>query len=157
MKVGATEPTPDRSEPDARVRRLEFNGPELLATLAVGPHRLIARLPANQALEDGQRVEAVLDLRKSVWFDQTTGEAAVETACGSFPLCPGVRPWALRRQSIQNVQNPLELSFDLGQSLLVIRILSDSPILEQVLQIRPKLALSPWARSELAPILERLL
>ena len=49
--------------------------PELLATLAVGPHRLIARLPASQALEDGQRVEAVLDLSKSVWFDQTTGEA----------------------------------------------------------------------------------
>ncbi len=59
----------------ARVRRLEFNGPELLATLDVGPHRLIARLPASQALADGQRVEAVLDLRKSVWFDQSSGEA----------------------------------------------------------------------------------
>ena len=59
----------------ARVRRLEFNGPDLLATLAVGPHRLIARLPTNQALEDRQRVEVVLDLSKSVWFDQTTGEA----------------------------------------------------------------------------------
>ncbi len=72
---GATEPMPTVPSLSARVRRLEFNGPELLATLAVGPHRLIARLPANQALEDGQRVEAVLDLRKSVWFDQTTGEA----------------------------------------------------------------------------------
>jgi multiple sugar transport system ATP-binding protein len=59
----------------ARVGRLEFNGPELLATLAVGPHRLIARLPTNQALDDRQRVEAVLDLSKAVWFDQTTGEA----------------------------------------------------------------------------------
>ena len=59
----------------ARVRRLEFNGPDLLATLAVGPHRLIARLPTSQALEDRQRVEVVLDLSKSVWFDQTTGEA----------------------------------------------------------------------------------
>ena len=58
-----------------RVRRLEFNGPDLLATLAVGPHRLIARLPTNQALEDRQRVEVMLDLSKSVWFDQTTGEA----------------------------------------------------------------------------------
>lgn len=57
-----------------RVRRLEFNGPELLATLGVGPHRLIARLPANQPLTDRQRVEVVLDLSKSVWFDQTTGE-----------------------------------------------------------------------------------
>ncbi len=70
-----TEPSPKVPSVSARVRRLEFNGPELLATLAVGPHRLIARLPASQAIEDGQRVEAVLDLRKSVWFDQTTGEA----------------------------------------------------------------------------------
>jgi ABC-type sugar transport system ATPase subunit len=59
----------------ARVRRLEFNGPELLATLAADPHRLIARLPANERLLDGQRVEVLLDLSKSVWFDQTTGEA----------------------------------------------------------------------------------
>jgi multiple sugar transport system ATP-binding protein len=59
----------------ARVSRLEFNGPDLLATLAVGPHRLIARLPANQAFDDQKRVEACLDLSKAVWFDQTTGEA----------------------------------------------------------------------------------
>jgi multiple sugar transport system ATP-binding protein len=58
-----------------RVGRLEFNGPDLLATLVVGPHRLIARLPSNQALEDRQRVELALDLSKAVWFDQTTGEA----------------------------------------------------------------------------------
>ena len=69
------QPAPDIPTVVARVRRLEFNGPELLATLAVGPHRLIARLPASQSLADGQRVEAVLDLRKSVWFDQITGEA----------------------------------------------------------------------------------
>ena len=72
---GATEPDSDVPCMSARVRRLEFNGPELLATLAVGPHRLIARLPASQALEDGQRVDAILELSKSVWFDQTTGEA----------------------------------------------------------------------------------
>ncbi len=41
----------------AQVRRLEFNGPELLATLALGPHRLVARLPASQPIEDRQRVE----------------------------------------------------------------------------------------------------
>jgi multiple sugar transport system ATP-binding protein len=74
---GATEHAPDMNiaSMSARIRRLEFNGPELLATLAVGPHRMIARLPSSQVLEDGQRVEAVLDLRKSVWFDQTSGEA----------------------------------------------------------------------------------
>jgi multiple sugar transport system ATP-binding protein len=57
----------------AQVRRLEFNGPEVLATLALGPHRLIARLPASQRIEDRQRVEAVLDLTRAVWFDQSTG------------------------------------------------------------------------------------
>jgi len=72
---GAPDPLSLIPTVSARVRRLEFNGPELLATLAAGPHRLIARLPANQPLEDGQRVEVVLDLSKSVWFDQTTGEA----------------------------------------------------------------------------------
>jgi multiple sugar transport system ATP-binding protein len=71
---GAADQSSSISSMSARVRRLEFNGPELLATLAVGPHRLIARLPASQNLADGQRVEAVLDMRKSVWFDQTTGE-----------------------------------------------------------------------------------
>jgi ABC-type sugar transport system ATPase subunit len=59
----------------AQVRRLEFNGPELLATLALGPHRLVARLPAGQPIEDGQRVELLLNLNRAVWFDQSTGEA----------------------------------------------------------------------------------
>lgn len=72
---GAPETSPFIPTLSARVVRLEFNGPELLATLAVGPHRLIARLPTNQALEDRQRVEAVVDLSKAIWFDQTTGEA----------------------------------------------------------------------------------
>jgi ABC-type sugar transport system ATPase subunit len=72
---GAPDMSPFIPTLSARVGRLEFNGPELLATLAVGPHRLIARLPTNQALEDRQRIEAVLDLSRAVWFDQTTGEA----------------------------------------------------------------------------------
>ena len=59
----------------AQVRRLEFNGPELLATLALGPHRLVARLPAGQPIEDRQRVEVRFDLTRAVWFDQSTGEA----------------------------------------------------------------------------------
>jgi multiple sugar transport system ATP-binding protein len=79
ISVREADGAPDRSSViptmSGRVRRLEFNGPELLATLAVGPHRLITRLPANQPLQDGQRVAIVLDLSKSVWFDQTTGEA----------------------------------------------------------------------------------
>jgi len=59
----------------AQVRRLEFNGPELLATLALGPHRLIARLPASQRILDRQRLEVLLDLSGAVWFDQSTGAA----------------------------------------------------------------------------------
>ena len=59
----------------AQVRRLEFNGPEVLATLTLGPHRLIARLPAGQRIEDRQQALAVLDLARAVWFDQSTGEA----------------------------------------------------------------------------------
>jgi multiple sugar transport system ATP-binding protein len=63
----------------ARVGRLEFSGPDLLATFAVGPHGVIARLPANLVLEDRQKVELVLDLSGASWFDQTTGEAINST------------------------------------------------------------------------------
>jgi multiple sugar transport system ATP-binding protein len=73
---GATSEPPTLSPVlSAQVRRLEFNGPELIATLALGPHELIARLPASQSLADRQSVEIVLDLIQAVWFDQTTGEA----------------------------------------------------------------------------------
>jgi len=59
----------------AQVRRLEFNGPELLVALAVGPHKLWARLRASQPIADRQRVAVTLDPTGVVWFDQTTGEA----------------------------------------------------------------------------------
>jgi multiple sugar transport system ATP-binding protein len=72
---GLTESTASRPKVVAQVRRLEFNGPELLATLSLGPHRLVARLPASQPIEDRQRVELLLDLDRAVWFDQSTGEA----------------------------------------------------------------------------------
>jgi ABC-type sugar transport system ATPase subunit len=72
---GASETRPSMPVLSAQVRRSEFNGPELIATLALGPHELIARLPARQPVEDRQRVEIVLDLSKAVWFDQSTGEA----------------------------------------------------------------------------------
>jgi ABC-type sugar transport system ATPase subunit len=84
ISVRQTESASDRSSLlstlSARVGRLEYTGPDLLAALAVGPHRLIARLPTNLALEDRQRVEVVLDLSKAVWFDQTTG-AAISSQC----------------------------------------------------------------------------
>ena len=59
----------------AQIRRLEFNGAEVLATLTLGPHRLVARLPATQAIHDRQRVHVVLDLDRAAWFDPATGRA----------------------------------------------------------------------------------
>jgi ABC-type sugar transport system ATPase subunit len=73
---GAAGPSlPSSPSVSARVRRMEFNGPELLATLELWPHRLVARLPASQKLGEQERVEAILDLSRSVWFDQSTGRA----------------------------------------------------------------------------------
>ena len=71
----------------AQVRRLEFNGPELLAT----PWRLRAPdlgcspgcRPASRAIEEdaSQRVEMFLDLEAApiVWFDQSTGDLCRKT------------------------------------------------------------------------------
>ena len=47
----------------------------LLATLALGPHRLVARLPAATKIAEKQRVSITLDLARAAWFDQATGEA----------------------------------------------------------------------------------
>jgi ABC-type sugar transport system ATPase subunit len=58
---------------DAQVRRLEFNGPEVLATLSLGPHRLVARLPAGLPIRDRQHLRIILDLSRAVWFDPESG------------------------------------------------------------------------------------
>jgi multiple sugar transport system ATP-binding protein len=63
----------------AHVRRTEFNGPELLVALAVGPHNLWARVPASQTIQDRQRVAVTVDPVRTVWFDQSTGEAISPT------------------------------------------------------------------------------
>ena len=68
---------PARPKLVARVRRLEFNGPEVLATLMLGPHRLTARLPARLPITDHERVAIFLDLHRARWFDQTTGIATL--------------------------------------------------------------------------------
>jgi hypothetical protein len=47
---GRTESNSAGTSVIAQVRRLEFNGPEVLATLTSGPHRVIARLPASQRI-----------------------------------------------------------------------------------------------------------
>jgi ABC-type sugar transport system ATPase subunit len=62
----------------AGICRLEFNGPELLVTMSLGPHQIIARMPAATALAEQDRVDVVIDLRHAIWFDRSTG-AAVPT------------------------------------------------------------------------------
>jgi ABC-type sugar transport system ATPase subunit len=59
----------------AQVRQVEFNGPDLLATLAIGPHRLVARLPSHLEIRVRDRVTLALDMRRTTWFDPTTGAA----------------------------------------------------------------------------------
>ncbi len=59
----------------ADVHQIEFNGPDLLTTLVVGPHRIVARLPASHPVAYRQKVEVSFDLSKAIWFDQSTGAA----------------------------------------------------------------------------------
>ncbi len=66
---------PSSLEFRAQVRTLEFNGPELLATLAAGPHRVVARLPSTQEIRARDRVMLAVDLRRARWFDPATGAA----------------------------------------------------------------------------------
>jgi ABC-type sugar transport system ATPase subunit len=80
--VGPTAADSSGTKVIAQVRRLEFNGPELLATLSLGPHRLVARLPASQPIADQQRVELQFDLSRAVWFDQSTGDAVRKETSG---------------------------------------------------------------------------
>src|SRR5262249_13746867 len=72
---GASDPSAPTVILDAQVRRLEFNGPEVLATLSLGPHRLLARLPASLPIHDRQYLRVSLDLRQAAWFDPESGRA----------------------------------------------------------------------------------
>jgi ABC-type sugar transport system ATPase subunit len=76
--ISVQQPGPSHSPPsaatvEAQVRRLEFNGPEVLATLAVGPHRLVARFPAGLPLHDRQQLRVTLDMRQAAWFETGNG------------------------------------------------------------------------------------
>jgi ABC-type sugar transport system ATPase subunit len=72
---GASSASPSSPIFDAQVRRLEFNGPEILATLSLGPHRLVARLPASLPIHDRQQLRVILDLSHAVWFEPESGRA----------------------------------------------------------------------------------
>jgi multiple sugar transport system ATP-binding protein len=57
------------------VRRVEFNGPDVLVTLTVGLQRLVARVPVSHPIRPDQRVEVLPDLSRAVWFEPETGAA----------------------------------------------------------------------------------
>jgi ABC-type sugar transport system ATPase subunit len=59
---------------DAQVRRLEFHGSEVQATVSLGPHRLVARLPAGPPIHERQHLRLMLDLNQAVWFDPDNGQ-----------------------------------------------------------------------------------
>jgi ABC-type sugar transport system ATPase subunit len=60
---------------EAQVRGLEYNGHEVLATLSIGPHRLVARLPSGPPIRDRSHLRITLDLGRSSWFDPERGVA----------------------------------------------------------------------------------
>jgi ABC-type sugar transport system ATPase subunit len=74
----------DRRAPTltAQVRNLEFSGPEVLATLTAGPHRMVARVSPAQKFGVRDRVTVIVDLRRILWFDPATGAALA-------PISPG--------------------------------------------------------------------
>jgi ABC-type sugar transport system ATPase subunit len=59
----------------ACVSRLEYTGPDLLAALCVGPHRLVARASASRQIYVRDQVKITLDMRRVSWFDRATGAA----------------------------------------------------------------------------------
>jgi len=59
----------------AHVRQLAFHGPDVLATVAVGPCQLVARLPAQSNIAAGGAVTLALDMSRVTFFDSTTGTA----------------------------------------------------------------------------------
>jgi ABC-type sugar transport system ATPase subunit len=68
---------------EAHVRGLEFNGHEVLATLSLGPHRLVARVPASLPIQDRQPLQVSFDLRHAVWFDAESGKALASSSAPS--------------------------------------------------------------------------
>lgn len=60
---------------EAQVRQLEFSGPDVLATLALGPHRLVARFPSGTPIRERETIPIAIDLRRASWFEPETGRA----------------------------------------------------------------------------------
>ena len=60
---------------EAQVRRLDYTGPELLATLSLGPHRVVARWTASLPICERMRLRISLDLGRASWFEPDSGRA----------------------------------------------------------------------------------
>jgi multiple sugar transport system ATP-binding protein len=57
----------------AAVDVLEPTGPDLYAALRVGPHEVMARLPADAPIGTGTEVDFGVDLTKALIFDRASG------------------------------------------------------------------------------------
>jgi len=57
----------------AAVDVLEPTGPDLYAALRVGPHEVMARLPADAPISAGTEVDFGVDLNKALIFDRASG------------------------------------------------------------------------------------
>jgi multiple sugar transport system ATP-binding protein len=75
LVLGAGAPSDRRCAWPVEVRRLEPQGHETIAELALGPHRLRARSPARSELRVGGRVLASFDPAEALAFDAGTGLA----------------------------------------------------------------------------------
>jgi ABC-type sugar transport system ATPase subunit len=73
--AGSAPGPPDSPLLEAQVRGLEFNGHEVLATLSIGPHRLVARLPSSLPIADRPHLRVGLDVDRASWFDPERGGA----------------------------------------------------------------------------------
>jgi ABC-type sugar transport system ATPase subunit len=60
---------------EVQLRRFDFNGPEMLATLALGPHKLVARWPTGIRAHERMRLRVTLDLTRASWFEPAGGRA----------------------------------------------------------------------------------
>ncbi|MEK8026948.1 ABC transporter ATP-binding protein [Pseudaquabacterium rugosum] len=68
---------PHQATLDAQVEVLEPTGPDLYAALRLGPHEVMARLPADAAISPGTTARFAIDLGKALVFDRDSGQRLV--------------------------------------------------------------------------------
>ena len=60
---------------EVAVEVLEPTGPDIYAAIRIGPHEVMARLPANTAITAGVSTGFEIDLNKASVFDAESGNA----------------------------------------------------------------------------------